>query len=47
MSNKRLVRTRHEWASLLSCVVEPLKRNVPRLEHRETKQQGEESVIYC
>src|SRR5678816_3044600 len=27
-SNKRLERTRHERASLLSCVGEPLKRNV-------------------
>ena len=29
--NKRLERTRHERASLLSCVREPLKRNVLRL----------------
>ena len=29
--NKRLERTRHERASLLSCVGEPLKRNVRRL----------------
>ena len=28
MSNKRLERTRRERASLLSCVGEPLKRNV-------------------
>ena len=27
-SNKRLERTRHERASLLSCVGEPLKRRV-------------------
>jgi len=47
MSNKRLVRTRHEWASLLSCVVEHAQEQRRRLEHRETKQQGEESVIYC
>jgi len=30
--NKRLERTRHERASLLSCVGEPLKRNVIRPE---------------
>jgi hypothetical protein len=28
--NKRLQRTRHERASLVSCVGEPLKRNVGR-----------------
>jgi len=30
-SNKRLERTRHEQASLLSCVGEPLKRSVGAL----------------
>jgi len=30
-SNKRLERTRHGRASLLSCVGEPLKRNVRRI----------------
>jgi hypothetical protein len=30
-ANKRLERTRHERASLLSCVGEPLKRSVIRL----------------
>ena len=30
-SNTRLERTRHERASLLSCVGEPLKRSVQRL----------------
>ena len=29
-SNKRLERTRREWASLLGCVGEPLKRSVRR-----------------
>jgi hypothetical protein len=31
--NMRLERTRHERASLLSCVGEPLKRNVMRLQY--------------
>jgi hypothetical protein len=31
--NKRLQRTRHERASLLSCVGEPLKRNVMRFSY--------------
>jgi hypothetical protein len=31
MPNKRLQRTRHERASFLRCVGEPLKRNVRRL----------------
>jgi len=31
---KRLERTRHERASLLSCVGEPLKRSVMRLVER-------------
>ena len=34
-ANKRLERTRHERASLVSCVGEPLKRNVGRFVGRE------------
>jgi hypothetical protein len=33
-SNKRLERTRHERASWLSCVGEPLKRSVGLLRYR-------------
>jgi hypothetical protein len=48
-SNKRLQRTRHGLASLLSCVGEPLKRNVRSLENRkcvakEESQNGTTSV---
>jgi hypothetical protein len=42
-SNKLLQRTRHERASLLSCVGEPLKRSVRRLVVRVHRRDYEDT----
>jgi hypothetical protein len=43
--NKRLQRTRHERASLVSCVGEPLKRNVRRLRVQSKMDQSNDTML--